>query len=337
MSARRLAEIDQRDIIMGRKRVQYGDTPPPSSPEVRRPSLVHESRPSRHGPPRGHHGRQDFRRDKELRRILDGLRVDEPTMTGLERRWLELKEEARNAKKASEAREREIDNHKRHIHNMKAAKENLESKLVAAQDEQARTSALLQAEQLGRTGDQKIHALANDKRSEELASMRALVDEKDKSMRDMYKSLMATISASSDEERLRLALDTQAQQILGFVQRLQADVAAKEAQIEELQADVTEKEGRVKQIEDLLDEGVDLFKDAMQQEELAKEVEKRAAAAEERAAEAKLLVAAAEKRAEAAEKRAEAADRRAAEAIKTAEQQQRIINGFVQQNAAMPF
>ncbi|KAK4499878.1 hypothetical protein PRZ48_008064 [Zasmidium cellare] len=219
------------------------------------------------------------------------------------------------------------------IQDMKRANEHMESKLVAAQQAERHFKALLDAEKIGRAQDKENHEkelkgsreaaiLHIEKKGEELAFMRAKVDEKDKNMMNMHLGLMSMAHFSGDD-RLRIALQTQSQQTLSLVNGLKAEVAEKDDEIKQLRAKLAEAQAYVKRMQDAIDEGLEYYEDADRAIDAATVAEQRAAAAEQRLADA--------------EQRAAAANQRAIEARELAEQQQHLISKLVKKPSDMRF
>lgn len=338
--------MNHRDIVFGRKRLRYSDTPP-TSPDLRPPPRppVHGARrrglPPRGDPQRGRDqlpSRRTRPHDQELRTIFTGLNVPDSVFERLENGWLNLKVEVAKGKKAedlADARGKEIATRCQQIHDMRVINEELTADLGHTQEQLQRwrrrdSAADLNAERAARKEDTRlIESLekeneelkqssdfmmgllkANTKEHEnkrvkmegmakELASLRQMVDAKDRSINTMGMQLNA-IALASPDQMLALALEAQAQRTLGMVQGLQAEIAEKAETIKELEGMLYERDIKI-----------------------------------EAANEQTIAVEAAELRAQAAEQRAVAAEKRAADVLELAESQQTMIEDLNQRGGNM--
>lgn len=113
-----------------------------------------------------------------------------------------------------------------------------------------------------------------DRMSEDLASLREMVDAKDRAISTMDRNINAMADASPDDT-LRLALDAQAQRTLGMVQGLQTEVANMDTIIGNLHESIMERDATIEAHKERLD--------------AINEMEERATAADQRASEAQAL------------------------------------------------
>lgn len=293
------AQMDQHDLIIGRQRLRYQETPPTSPNRGRSTTSSLNGFPTRGrgggGRGRGRDHRQQDRhqqdrrqdhyggrardldqyrhQDHELRRIFFGHKVPGSIFNRLEARWLELKVKGLRVEQAEEVaqiRGREMNERNHTIHDLRVSNEKLESELERIKN--SRGHKQLKAEKAARAEDAKqIKGLKKeneelthqtdlmsgllkfntkaheDKRAEmqrmsgELASLREMVDAKDRAIATMDMHLNTMADASPDDT-LRLALKAQAQRTLGMVQGLQKDVADRDGAVEELQALLAERD-----------------------------------------------------------------------------------------------
>lgn len=301
--------MDRIERMAGRKRPRYESSPPASS-ETRTPSLP--GLPSRNGGQQRRYQPRDLELHDILQgQRVPGPIFDRLEARFVELK--DDASYVRETRATVIAQDREIANRDNQIRQMKASREQWKQDKARMQydakkaisEEKDNSSKRLKVERTARVEDAQVirelreeneelkektgrqdsflkfntkahedKRLEMERSSKQLASLREMVDAKDRTISNMNMRLHAMVNASG-EEATQHALEAQAQRTLGMVQGLQANVADQDSKIDELQRLLAERDATI-QAQD-------------QKVKYVEEMEKRVQSAEKHAAEASAL------------------------------------------------